>query len=206
MTQATEPASDENEALGGRLALTHPDSLDARQRDLYDYLLSQKVSWAEKVGFQARLTDGRLIGPFNVFLRSPVMSRAYNAWNDSEAEQSSLAEDVRQVIILTVGGVWDAAYEVYAHRAAGRNAGLSDAAMLAITQGLDSEELNPVAKAAFRFTLALVRDRQITDELYAATVQALTLQGVADMVQLIGLYLAISALLNAFRVPAPSSS
>ena len=100
----------------------------------------------------------------------------------------------------------EAAYEVYAHKAVGRDAGLSNAAMLAITQRLDTEELNPAAKAAFRFTLAQMRDRQVADELHATTVQALTLQGFADMVQLIGLYLATSALLNAFCVPAPSRS
>ena len=102
MNQRTDTTSGESEGLGGRLQLLHPHLLDARQRDLYNYLVSTKVSCAEKVGFQARLTDGRLIGPFNVFLHSPLMSRAFNAWIDSEAEQTSLADNVRQIIILAV--------------------------------------------------------------------------------------------------------
>ena len=204
MNPPTARASDDSEGLGGRLQLL-PNSLNGQQRDLYDYLLSTKVSWAEKVDFQARVTDGRLIGPFNMFLYSPIMSRAFNAWIDSEAEQTSLADNVRQVIILAIGGVWNADYEVYAHTAVGRKAGLSDAAMRAITQGDEPPELSLSAKAALRFTLALVDERQVSDELYNATVQTLTVQGVSDMVQLIGLYMATSAFLNAFHIPSPAT-
>ena len=43
----------------------------------------------------------------------------------------------------------------------------------------------------------------IDDETYAAALGSFGRDGVLDMVHLIGMYLATSALLNAFEVPAP---
>ncbi len=63
-----------------------------------------KIDWAERSGFEGRLSDGRLIGPFNSFLYAPAMARAFNSWVDAEAEQTSFADDVRQVIILNSWG------------------------------------------------------------------------------------------------------
>ena len=190
--------------LGGRLPLLRPDELRDERRSLYDEMLATKIEWARKSGFQGDLPDGRLIGPFNVFLQTPEMARAFNAWIDTEAEHSSLSAKVRQVIILTVGGIWQSAYEVYAHSAVGRGAGLMGSTMRSIAAGSEPDELEPDERAAYRFTRALVRDRGVSDKPYAETVDAMGVQGVADMVQLIGLYLATSALLNAFDVPAPA--
>ena len=48
-----------------------------------------------------------------------------------------------------------------------------------------------------------MRTHRVDDETYAAAEQAFGRDGVLDMVHLIGMYLATSALLNAFEVPAP---
>ena len=189
--------------LGGRLQLLRPDELSDAQRSFYDQLRATKVESAKKSGFQTQLADGRLIGPFNFHLQSPAISRGFNAWLDAESEHSTLSAKVRQVVILTVGGDWHAAYEVYAHKALGREAGLSDATMQSLSAGYEPGGLDVSEQAAFRFAHALVRDRRVTDQLYAATLDALGVRGVIDMVHLIGLYLATSAILNAFNVPAP---
>lgn len=195
---------DGTETLGGRLALLRPNELNDDQRTLYEHLLATQIAWAERSGFEARLPDGRLIGPFNAFLHTPAMARAYTDWVSAEDRHTSLAADVRQVIILTVGAAWQAQYELYAHAAVGREAGLTDETIRAIAGEREPDGLSREARAAYRFTNALVRDRAVADGLYAEAVATLRVQGVADMVQLIGSYLATSALLNAFRVPAPA--
>ena len=201
-TDKADPSGDDK--LGGRLELLRPDELPDERRSFYDELQATKIAWARKSGFQGDLPDGRLIGPFNVFLYAPEMARAFNGWVDAESRHSSLSARVRQVIILTVGGIWQSAYEVYAHSAVGREAGLEESTMRSIVARRDPDELEADERVAYRFTRALVRDKGVSDELYDETVGVMGVQGVADTVQLIGLYLATSALLNAFDVPAPA--
>ena len=194
------------DALGGRLRLADPSALSGRQRVLHDYLAGSKLPWAEAAGFQARLADGRLIGPFNVFLYAPEMARAFNAWIDAEAEHTSLAKPVRQVVVLAVGVAWTAAYEVYAHAAVARQDGLDEGSIRSILVGQCPRDAPPELRAAWAFSNSLARDRAVPRPLYDDAVACLGEQGVVDMVNLVGLYLATSALLNAFDIPAPAGS
>ncbi len=73
-----------------------------------------------------------------------------------------------------------------------------------ITAGHEPGGLSLEAAAAYRFTKELVETRSVGDRHYSAAVDALGIQGVADAVNLIGIYLATSVLLNTFEVPAPS--
>ena len=195
-----------NDRLGGRLPLFDPKTLNGAQQKLYDYLISSKINWARKANFQGDLPDGRLIGPFNVFLYAPEMAQAFNNWLDAETAHTSLPADIREVIILTVGSAWHADYELYAHSAIGRKAGLTESNIHSIIQGREPADLPRKAAAAYRFTNALVKERSVEERQYADAVEALGVQGIADMVNPIGLYLATSALLNAFRIPAPQSN
>lgn len=122
--------------LGGRTALLEPDKLTAQQRTVYDTINTRMVPWAEKAGFVAKLPDGRLIGPFNTVLISPEMAEAFLNLQAVEGRNTTLSQRVRQVVILTVGAVFQCDYERYAHSAVAREAGLSDADVAALTRGL----------------------------------------------------------------------
>ncbi len=111
MPPKTPPST--GEALAAACSSLRPGDLLPAQQKLYDHLLATKLRWAEKSKFQGLLADGHMIGPFNVFLQTPEMSRAFNDWVDPEAAHTSLAGDVRQVIVLAVGAAWDAAYKIY---------------------------------------------------------------------------------------------
>ncbi len=196
---------DDADRLGGRLSLIHPADLTAPQRSLYDTLERSKLPWAEAAGFQARLADGRLIGPFNVFLNAPEMAQAFDAWIDAEAEHSTLAKPARQAVILAVGVAWGAAYELYAHVAVARQDGLDEASIRSILAGQRPDGAAPDIRAAWAFSSALARERAVSQPLYDAAVRRLGERGVVDMVNLVGVYLATCALLNAFDIPAPAT-
>ena len=195
--------TDTHDHLGGRTALLRPDALTAPQRRLYDYIDTRMVPWADKSGFQARLPDGRLIGPFNPVLLSPEIGQAFLELQGVEGRTTSLSPRVREVVILTVGAVWRCDYERYAHAAVAKAAGLPPGAIAALVAGEATEELDEDEATARRLTQALTADRTVDDALFAEARARFGDRGIVDLVMLAGCYDVISSLLNAFRVPVP---
>ncbi len=195
------PAADAKN-WGGRLPRNETLDLDDDQRAAAEELRKRSVPWAEDSGFAGTDDAGGLLGPFNAFALRPGPGRAFGRWVAKDRSESSLAAPIREVVILTVGVAWQAEYEMYAHVAVARSVGLSetviDGLLKGSTDGFTRDEL-----AAHRFTDQLVRTHRVDDETYAAAETAFGRDGVLDMVHLIGMYLATSAILNAFEVPAP---
>ena len=189
--------------LGGRTALLGLNALTAQQRAVYDTINTDMVPWAEKADFQAKLPDGRLIGPFNTILLSPEMAQAFLNLQAVEGKSSSLSQRVRQVVILTVGAVWRCDYERYAHAAVAREAGLSPAAIEALVEGETSADLSDEEDVARRFTMAITAEHKVDDTLFEEASCAFQDRGIVDLIILAGCYDLISSLLNAFQVPKP---
>ena len=192
-----------NESFGGRIPLFDPQALTPAQRAVYSTIDKKMVTWAESAGFKAKLADGKLIGPFNTILASPAIGSSFLALQDSEQEHTSLSERARQVVILTVGAVYQSDYERYAHSAVAQKAGLSQGAIHALTRGEEADELMPQERVAQRFTKQLTAEHQVHDQLYQEAVSAFGIAGIVDLIFLAGCYYTVSSLLNAFRVPVP---
>lgn len=190
------------DSLGGRLALLAPDALDAEQREVYDALSDLVVPEAEQGGYTARLPDGRLIGPFNALLRDPRLTAGFGQWVRA-ISAGGLSAEVRETIILTVGAEWEAAYEIYVHRAAGAAAGLPPGAIDAILGGNAPEDLTPVAQLAYWLAHAVVVDHRVPQELYAEARTEFGEAGLLTVLGLIGQYQVISSVLVCFDVPVP---
>ena len=142
--------------LGGRLPLLDPAKLSETQREVYDLANSTMVPWAEAAHFQSKTADGRLIGPFNPVLFAPEMATCFSDLQAAEARHTPLSERVRQVVILAVGAVWKADYELYAHSAVARKAGLSEAAIRSLASGGDpQDDLSDEERIAQRFVRQL---------------------------------------------------
>ena len=103
---------------------------------------------------------------------------------------------VRKVIIFTVGAVWKAAYELYAHSAVARHVGISDEAVAALTEGAPPNDLSPAEKTAHRFVKRLCSHYCVDDDLYHEAERIFGAEGITDMIQLL-------AILNGFQVPVP---
>lgn len=128
------PLGNDDDRLGGRLALLNPAVLDDQQRQVYQALMRTVVPEAAESGFTARLEDGRFIGPFNALLRVPAIALGLGQ-SAAQIARSGIADDVRQAVILTVGGAWSADFEIDAHRSAARAVGLPADAVDAIIAG-----------------------------------------------------------------------
>ena len=195
-----------DDSLGGRLPLLGKSELDGSQSKLYDAMDKDLLLWAKKSGFQAATADGRLLGPFNPLLYSPKLGQGMLEYLGAEREHTTLDAKVREVIILSVGAVWQSAYELYAHTAVAEKAGLDPEVIKALAAGQSPAGLSDEQGVAHAFSRALAGEHQVASELYARAEKTFGRKGVVDMVHLVSLYMATSALLNAFAVPTPDGS
>ena len=196
--------ADTSQANEGRLPLLAADELNREQRNLYDRIADGMLPWAKESGFQAVAEKGRLLGPFNAMLYNPELGAAMLNYLDTERNSTELDAPVREIVILTVGAACQSSYELYAHRAVAEKAGLAPEVIETLASGAEPQNLDAAGQLAHRFTRALVQEHRIPDDLFAQAAKEFGLKGLVDMVHLISLYLATSALLNAFAVPVPA--
>ena len=72
----------------------------------------------------------------------------------AEGRHTTLSGRERQVVILAVGAVWHAPYELYSHSAAARTAGLSPEQVDALAGGGMPDQLSAREQCAWRFAPA----------------------------------------------------
>jgi 4-carboxymuconolactone decarboxylase len=193
----------QTDALGGRLPLADPASLTDAQRGLLDVMMNTMVPWANEVPFQSTTADGRLIGPFNPALLNPQTATKFLELQFAEQLNTSLDERVRQVIVLTVGAIWGADYELYAHAAVARQVRLSESAIRTLVSGGLPGELTEREQLAQRVTRQLCVDHRLDDELSCEAENIFGTVGLIDMTTLIGVYHGVCVTLTMFAVPAP---
>jgi len=193
----------ETDQLGGRLPLLAPGDMSDGQKELYQRMRTHQVPWAERHNFKGMTDDDKLIGPFNPVLFSPDGGAGFLDFEAAEERSSSLDERVRQVVILSVGAVWLAAYEIYAHSAIARQAGLSEDTIRALQNGKPAKDLTDKEQLAQTYTLRLTSEHSVDASVYEKAEQAFGRQGLVDIALLIGRYLTICTLLNGFDIPRP---
>ena len=189
--------------LGGRLALVDPKSLETEQRSLYDFIDQKFVPWSREANFAIKIDGGRYVGPFNTFLYTPKVSKAFLEFMEAETQFSTLNARVREVVILTCGAFWNAKYELYAHSALARKAGLSEQSIRALATGQPPEALSADETLAHDFTRQLITEHRVSQDLYSRAVATFGTAELVNMTFLIGHYLLTSAVLNTFETPAP---
>jgi 4-carboxymuconolactone decarboxylase len=84
-------------------------------------------------------------------LYSPEMSSAFLDFQLAEAKSTSLDARVRQVVILAVGAVWKAPYEIYAHAAVARKLGFSEEDISKLSAGQSPASLSGAERIAQQY-------------------------------------------------------
>ena len=196
--------TEQKHGLGGRLPLAEPTSLNARQRELFDAVTATQVPWASGAGVRTTAADGRLIGPFNAFLLHPEVASKFLDFFAAEAASTSLSQRVREIVIIAVGAVWHADYELYAHKAFAVKAGLSEDVATRLGNGEIPADLSAHEKIAAEVTRQLCTTHRINADLYEQAEKTFGTIGLFDIAALMGIYHTACAVLTLFEVPAPA--
>jgi 4-carboxymuconolactone decarboxylase len=190
-------------ALGGRLPLADPAALDPAQREIFERMATRIVPWANDAQFQSTAEDGRLIGPFNPALLNPAIAAPFLDLQFAEQLHTSLSARVREIVILAVGAVWHADYELYAHLAVARKAGLPEETARAVATGGLPNGLSYDEQIALRLTTELSTRHRVDESLYRVAENIFGARGLIDIAFLIGIYHSVCATLTMFAIPAP---
>lgn len=194
------------DALGERLPLADPTTLTPAERALFDRVVARIVPWSDAAGFRSTAGDGRPIGPFNPALLNPAVTSSLLDLSVAELANTSLTERIREVVILTVGAVWQAHYELYAPIALAQHAGLSKNAARMIATGETPDELSAPEATAQRLTRQLSATHRVDETLYREAENTFGTNGLIDIAFLIGIYHSVCATLTMFAIPAPEQS
>jgi 4-carboxymuconolactone decarboxylase len=185
-----------------RLAKLSPAELDEQQRALYDSIASGPRARGPQL---FALTDdaGGLEGPFNAMLLSPPVGSALQALGSAVRYGSGFANRHREIAILVVAHAWDCAFEVYAHEAVGRAAGLSDDEFAALRDG-EYERLAEHDRLVAKTSSALAARSNLTDQEFSSARDALGLPLLFELTTLVGYYATLALQLRVFEVGTPA--
>ncbi len=186
-----------------RLSLLSHSSLNSEQQTLYRDM--RKGIETNFKGFTAIDDQGRLIGPWNPWLRFPKFGGP--VWEPVKAlsEKPTLPRPVREVAILVAGAKFRAAYEIYAHVLVAEGRGVSDDKISTIIVGQRPSDLTSEEAVAYDMASALVSGGILPSLTYQRAIGLFGEEGAAELIQLVGLYCLVTVILNGFEVPVPEA-
>jgi 4-carboxymuconolactone decarboxylase len=186
---------------GARIPKLKPAELDDQQRTLYDAIASGRRAQGPQL-FRLADADGCLEGPFNAFLLQPRLGSALQALGAAVRYETALDDRSREIAILVVAAHWRSGFERYAHEAVGRAAGLTDAELSAIRDNQPGVLTGREAVVA-QTTASLAARGDLSGAQYDEAIGQLGVDGLFELLTLVGYYATLALQLRVFRVPAP---
>lgn len=190
------------DATAPRLAKMDVSQLTEQQLDLYRAITGGPRAAGPQL---FALTDaaGRLEGPFNAMLLSPSVGEALQKLGAAVRYGSALPDRSREIAILVVAHHWRSDFEIYAHEAVGRAAGLTAAELTAIADKQYDVFADDVERSIATIAEALASRSDLDDDSYQAAVDVLGQQQLFELTTLVGYYATLALQLRIFRVPSP---
>ena len=186
-----------------RISYTTPESFTEAQKRLFKSITGGKRG--EGRAPEDLLNSERgMSGPFNAWLRTPVLGEAAQRLGETVRFESNLPPQLRELAILIVAAKWKAQYEWWAHERIAKQEGLDERIIKSVKAKTIPDFSNPTAAVVYNFTHELINEHRVSDHLYHKAVDLLGETGVTELVILLGYYTLVSMTLNVFEVPVPA--
>ena len=183
-----------------RLPPLRPEQLSDAQRVVYQQFRTMAES-DQETGFETIHPDGTLLGPWSVLLHFPDLAPGLQRFIEGITAMTSVSESAKQVVILTVAGRFNAAYELYAHSSAAARAGLDINQITALSSGVRPAGLTTEQALVADLTTAVLNGGVVPAPVYDAVVAQLGRPALDSVVFLTMQYVLVGALLNTYDVP-----
>ena len=175
---------------GERMAEIPLDKMSSAQRAVADAIMSGP--------------RGGLRGPFNAWLRSPVLADRLQKVGEYIRFNTSLDKRVNEMAIIMTAQAWGSQYEWSAHAPLAIKAGLDPDIVAAIGAGRKPDKMKDDEAIVWEFTTQLRRDHAVDDATYARALEKFGEQGIMDLIAVNGYYDVVSMTLNVARVAPPA--
>ena len=149
-------------------------------------------------------SEGGMSGPFNAWLRSPVLGEAAQRVGETVRFESALSPQLRELAILIVAAEWKAQYEWWAHEKIARREGLDERIIESVKAETPPDFSDPTEAVVYNFARGLLDEHHVSNDLYDNAVELLGEAGTVELVILLGYYTLVSMTLNVFEVPVPA--
>lgn len=167
-----------------------------------------KMTPAQRTVAEAIMSGPRkgMSGPFNAWLRSPVLADRLQKVGEYVRFDTSLDKRLNEMAILMTAQHWGSQYEWYAHAPLALKAGLDPAIVTAIGAGKKPDTMKDDEAIVWEFTTQLRRDHSVDDAIYGKALEKFGEQGIMDLIAVNGYYDVVSMTLNVARVAPPADA
>ncbi len=141
-----------------------------------------------------------MIGPFGTWVRAPSVGQAIQGAGEAIRFNTSLAPNVQEVAICTVGVHHRSRFEFSAHRALAIKAGVSEQALDQLTAG-EHPDFSGDEQLSYSIASQMLNQHRILDDTYAHGLEVFGETAMIELVATVGYYCLISLTLNAFEIP-----
>jgi 4-carboxymuconolactone decarboxylase len=162
-----------------RVPYVNREELDAEGQEIYDRIRRDRN--ADKVGLQ-----------FRALLHSPKAAGYLTSLGAQLRFKSALPESLKEFAIIVLAREWNSDIEWTAHAALAAKAGVSAASIEAVRTGKALTALTQQEQVIARFVHQLLRDKNVTNDVFAAAQKLLGTQGVVDLTLTCCYYTAIN--------------
>ncbi|MGD8417492.1 MAG: carboxymuconolactone decarboxylase family protein [Pseudomonadales bacterium] len=173
------------------------EALTEAQREAFDEVVANRP---------VKPVDGHIGGPFDVWVRSPEMSRRLVGLGGFFRFRTSVERRYIELAILVTGQFWQAQFEWWAHEPMAREAGVPDDVIAAIRAGDRPELSDPGDAAAYALAREIHNDHKLSEATFAEAKAQFGEAGVAELIGLCGFYGLVSMTLNGFEVGLPAGA
>ena len=149
---------------------------------------------------QPFVDSGRDYNIFRTLAHHPGLARRWLVFANHILGKSTLPERERELVILRIGHLCRAGYEVAQHEQISRFLGMSETDLAMARQGPDTPGLGDLDRLLLQATDELHDDAHVSDATWNALSEHLDTKQLMDLVFTVGQYNLVSMALNTFGV------
>lgn len=165
-----------------------------------DVLQSERAAYDAFVKKRGSAPDA---GPYALLLHMPEVAQRFESLRVCIRDEASLAQQIRELVMLTVAREMSCAYIWYAHAAVAREAGVRGDIVDNLRDNRPVSGLSPDERAAVDFTRELLRNRKVSQPTFERASASFGRRGTLTLTNLIACYAMLAYNMNAYELDAP---
>ncbi|MFP6747686.1 MAG: carboxymuconolactone decarboxylase family protein [Alphaproteobacteria bacterium] len=172
-----------------RIPALQPSEMNSEQRRFHDNIVAGP--------------RGGMGGPFQAWIHSPEFADRAQMLGEYCRFNSALEPRLSELAILITARKWTAQFKWFAHEPMALKAGLTAAVIADIRERREPSFDHADEAAVHAFCLELHGENRVSDATYGEAKAQLGVQGVVDLVGVLGYYVLVAMTLNVFEMPLP---